>query len=265
MATQLAAGQLPGSDKRSLTPARGRFYLRVSLACGAIAILGFLPTYWLQLAPRTFAGPALLHIHAALCTAWVLFLISQTWLVSNNRLSSHKEWGIAGVSLATAVFIVGLATAISGLEANLARGLGDAARSFFITPLSAILRFGIFTGAAIALVRKPEWHKRLMIVGTVSLIEAAAARFAFMMAVGRAPGLRPGTAPLPPVMMPVVVACLLQLFIVAGMIHDKRVRGSVHPAWIVGLIGSVAVIALKIPLSTSGAWLSFASWATTIA
>ena len=244
---------------------RTKIYLWLAIACAVIAIGGFMPTYWLQLAPPTFVGSPLLHIHGALCTIWVLFLISQTWLVSENRIRNHRTWGLAGISLATGVVILGIATAIAALEANLARGFGDASRAFLTTPLSAILRFALFTGAAIALVNRPEWHKRLMIAGTVSLIEAAGARVAIFIALGSAPGMRPGLAPPPPAIMPVIVGLLLQLLLVVGMVHDWRTRGRVHPAWIVGLAVSVAVIVLKVPLSTTAAWLSFAQWTTTIA
>jgi hypothetical protein len=244
---------------------RTKLYVWLAVACAAIAIGGFMPTYWLQLAPRTFIGTPLLHIHGAVCTLWVLFLISQAWLVSQNRLRSHRSWGLAGISLATAVVIIGIPTAISSMEAGLARGLGDTSRAFLITPLSAIFRFALFTSAAIACVNRPEWHKRLMIVGTISLIEAAGARVALFLALGSAPGMRPGLGPPPPAIMPVVVGLLLQLLIVVGMIYDWRTRRKVHSAWIVGLVFSVAVIVLKVPLSMTPVWLSFAQWTTTIA
>lgn len=248
------------------TPARrGRFFFWQAIACAAVAIGGFLPTYWLQLYPRTFKGPPLLHIHGLLCTAWIVFLAIQTWLVSENRIRRHRDWGLAGISLATMVVVVGVATAIVALQSELGRGYGDLARSFLITPLAAIFRFALFTGAAIALVHRSEWHKRLIIVGTVGLIEAAAARFGFLMGVGHGPGLRPGFFPPPPALMPVIIGLLLQLIIVAGMIHDKRTRGAIHPAWIVGMTLSVAVILLKVPLSTTSEWLAFADWTTHIA
>lgn len=246
-------------------PRRTKLFFWLALTCAAIAIGGFMPTYWLQLAPRTFVGPPLLHIHGALCTLWVLFLISQAWLVSQNRLSTHRNWGLGGIALATAIVVIGVATAIQSLESGLARGLGDTSRAFFITPMSAIARFAFFTGAAIACVHRPEWHKRLMIVGTVALIEAAGARVAILMAMGSAPGMRPGLGAPPPAIMPVIVGSLFQLIIVAGMVHDWRSRGKVHPAWVVGLLLSLAVIVLKVPISTTAAWLSFAQWTTTIA
>lgn len=244
---------------------RSRFFLWMSVACAAIAVLGFMPTYWLQLPANTFVGSPLLHIHAALSTAWVLFLISQAWLVSKGRIRSHRDWGLSGIALASALVVVGYATAIVGLHERLARGEGNAARAFLSTPLTAMTLFGVFTAAAIACTHRPEWHKRLMIAGTVSLVNAAAARVAFFMAVGHGPGMRPGRVPLPPEVMPTIVGLLLQLVIVAGMINDKRTRGSAHPAWIVAFAVSVSALLLKVPLSHTASWQAFADWTTHIA
>lgn len=244
---------------------RSKFFLFLALLCAAIAIGGFMPTYWLQLRGGTFRGPPLLHIHGLLCTAWILFLISQAWMASQGQLRRHREWGLAGIALATTVVVIGFGTAIVALQAELARGLGDAARAFFIVPVASMVGFAVFTAAAIACTHRPEWHKRLMIVGTVSLIQAAAARIPFTIINGSAPGLRPGLVAPPPPLMPVIVGLLLQLIVVAGMIHDRRSRGSIHPAWIVGLIGSLALIILKVPLATTAGWLAFAEWMTHIA
>lgn len=244
---------------------RSRFYLGLALACAVIAILGFAPTYWLQLPRGTFVGSPLLHIHGILTTAWILFLVSQASLMSRGRTMSHRDWGLAGISLATLVFIVGIMVAVTGLEHRLAQGYGDTARSFLIVPLSSIFRFALFTSAAVAFTHNPEWHKRLMLVGSIALIEAAAARFLFLMAAGTGPGLRPGILAPPPVTNSVIVGLALQLLIVAGMIHDKRTRGSIHPAWIAGMIISVAIIVLKVPISTTAGWLAFADWTTRIA
>lgn len=242
--------------------ARSRIFLWLAIACAAVAILGFIPTYWLQLPAGTFVGPPILHIHGALNTAWVLFLISQAWLVANGKTRNHRDWGLAGIALATAVVLVGYTTAIVSLQERLARGEGEAAQAFLITPLAAMTLFGVFTATAIACTHRPEWHKRMMIAGTVSLVDAAAARFAFLMAVGHGPGVRPGRMPVPPDAMPTVVGLLLQLIVIAGMIHDKRTRGSVHPAWIVAFTVSVVVLLAKVPVSHSAAWLRFADWTT---
>jgi len=248
-----------------LAHVRGRVFWWLATVCAAIAILGFAPTYWLQLPAGTFVGPPLLHIHAALNTGWVLFLVSQAWLISEGKLRNHRDWGLAGISLASVVVVVGYATAIEGLTYELAHGRGDAARAFFTVPVLSMTVFAGFTASAIACTRRPDWHKRLMIAGTVSLIGAAAGRVGFLMGVGLGPGLRPGLLPPPPQALPVVAGLLMQLILVAGMVHDKRTRGSVHPAWIVALSVSIAVILLEIPLSHTTSWLTFADWTTRIA
>ncbi len=48
------------------------FYVWMAGACALIAIVGFAPTYWLQLAPGTFVGSPLLHLHGWLFSAWTV-------------------------------------------------------------------------------------------------------------------------------------------------------------------------------------------------
>ena len=259
------AGEPPLASSRPGARGRSRGVFWLAIACAAIAVLGFMPTYWLQLPAGTFVGPPLLHIHGALNTAWVLFLVCQAWLASRGKIRNHRDWGLAGVALASAVVVVGYVTAIVSLQERLAHGEGEAARAFLSTPFVGMTLFAIFTAGAIACTHRPEWHKRLMIAGTVSLIDAAAARIAFLMVVGHGPGLRPGLAPLPPEAMPTIVGLLLQGVIVAGMVNDRRLRGSVHPAWIVALCVSVPTLLLRAPLSHTAAWQAFADWTTHIA
>jgi hypothetical protein len=59
------------------TAGTGRFYVWMAAACVLIAFGGFAPTYWLQLIPGTFIGPALLHIHGWLFSAWTLLFLVQ--------------------------------------------------------------------------------------------------------------------------------------------------------------------------------------------
>jgi len=87
----------------AINPARaktGYFYVWMAGACVLIAFGGFAPTYWLQLAPGTFVGPPLLHIHGVLFSAWTLLLLSQTLLAANGRLDHHRAWGLAGIASA---------------------------------------------------------------------------------------------------------------------------------------------------------------------
>lgn len=82
----------------------------------------------------------------------------------------------------------------------------------------------------------------------------------FLIATGGGPGMRPGLLPPPPVAIAAMPAFLLELIIVAGMIRDWRVLGRIHAAWIIGAAVITSLELVRAPLSTSAAWLGFASW-----
>lgn len=239
----------------------GTFYITMAGIFIAIAFGGFFGTYWLQLARGTFvpASP-LLHLHALLFSAWTLFFFSQAMLVGNRKLRSHRNWGLLGISLATAMVLIGMAVAIEGTQERLEAGLGDPARAFLIAPMSAILAFGGFVAAAVANVRRPEWHKRFMLVATVAVLQAAIARFFFLWATGGGPGMRPGLAPPPPVESALSGAFVADLLIVAAMIHDRRQDGRVHPAYWWGLGMMVAVQLGRTPFAYTDAWYRVADF-----
>lgn len=250
---------------RSVPGRRTRFYLWAAIACAVVAIGGFMRTYWLQLPAGTFRGPVLLHLHGALSTAWVLYLISQSSLVIRGKVRNHRDWGLFGIALASVLTVVAIAVAVTSMNNRVAAGYGEAARSFLIVPLSAIVLFAGFTGAAIANVKRPDWHRRLMIIGVVCLVQAALARVFFLMATGGGPGVRPGLLPPPPVNVAALPAFLLELIVVAGMIRDWRATGRVHPAWIIGAVVITSFELVRVPISTSAQWFGFASWLGNIA
>jgi hypothetical protein len=245
----------------ALNPARrkvGYFYVWMAAVCALVAFGGFAPTYWLQLPAGTFVGSPLLHLHGVLFSAWVLFLLSQTVLAVNGQLDYHRAWGLVGISLATAMVVIGLAAAINTLTIALAAGYGDSARAFFILPVSAISLFAGFIVAAIANIQRPEVHKRLMLLATISLLQAAMGRVFFVLATGGGPGLRPGLGQPPPLIIGLVPSLLLEFMIVAGMVYDWRTRGRPHPVWLIGAVVMTAVILLRGPLSGTAGWLAFA-------
>ncbi len=242
----------------SMPPAASRFYVWMAAICALIAFGAFAPTYWLQLMPGTFVGPPLLHIHAALFSAWPLLLLTQALFAVNGRMVSHRAFGLAGISLATAMVIIGLATAAHTLNHGLAAGYGDRSRAFVIVPISAISLYAGFVIAAVANIRRPEWHKRLMLLATISVLQAAIARVFFVLITGGGPGLRPGLGAPPPLAFTVAPGLILELLIVAGIVYDWRTRGKPHPAWLAGGAIMTAVILLRVVVAGTAPWLAFA-------
>lgn len=248
------------STNRSYHP---RFYVWLALACAAVAFAAFAPTYWLQLPTRTFVGSPLLHLHGALFFAWTLLLVGQTWRASNGRLDAHRAWGLAGIALASAMMFTGLAATIGTLNTGLAAGYGDRSRAFAIIPVTAIALFAGFFTAAIANIARPEVHKRLMILATLSLLQAAMGRIAFVLVTGGGPGLRPGLGEPPPLAIGLLPSLVPELLIVAGIVYDWRTRGRPHPAWLIGATVITAVVVLRGIAATTPAWLATAQFLAT--
>jgi hypothetical protein len=236
------------------------FYVWMAGACVLIAFGGFAPTYWMQLAPATFVGSPLLHLHGLLFSAWTLFFLLQTIFVATGRVSSHRAWGMLGISIATAMLFVGFAAADEVLIRRLEAGFGDRARAFHIVSTSMAALFGVFVATAIACVRRPEVHKRLMLLATITVLPPAIARVFYAVNVGIQAGLRPGLGgprTVESVLLPGLVADLL---IVAAMAYDWRKRGRVHPAYLIGGGVIVAVQFLRAPLSTTQGWYAIADF-----
>lgn len=240
----------------------GSFYIAMAAIFAVIAFTGFAPSYWLRLPYGTFAGSPMLHLHGLLYSLWTLFFLSQAVLVANGRLRNHKAWGLAGISLATAMVFVGLAVAIAGLERRLALGYGDAARAFAIVPVTAAFLFGGLIAAAMANWRRPEWHKRLMLVATAALLQPAIARFFFMARGSIDAGARQAGPP-PAVEFTMLPALVADLLIVAAIAYDWKTRGRPHPAYLWGF-GAVLAVHLSRPmLSRTEAWQGFADFLAT--
>ena len=219
-------------EERARVIARPRaeyFYVYMAMSCLAVAFLGFAPTYWMPLAQGTFQANPIVHIHGLVFFSWTIFFVWQSWLAASGRLARHRAVGLIGVSFATAMTILGTLVAINMMKGARRAGLDDAGKTFALVPLAGIVFFAVFVAFAIGNVRRPEWHKRLLLVATVSLLEAAVARWYFVFV------LPPGPPGPPPVMATELPAMFGGLLLVIAIIYDWRQRGRPHPAYLIGL------------------------------
>src|SRR5438067_8238401 len=192
------------------------FYFYMALSCMAVAFLGFAPTYWLPMATRSLPSMPVIHLHGVLFFAWTLYFAFQTWLAASGRIARHRTIGMIGVSLATAMTIFGFLAAVNIMKRSAALWLADAGVAFAIVPLSGILFFAVAFTLAIANVRQSETHKRLMLLASISLLDAAVARWFLTFL---AP---PGPAGPPPVEVTILPALVAYLLLVPAVIFDDR-------------------------------------------
>jgi hypothetical protein len=237
------------------------FYFYMALACAAVAFLGFAPTYWAPLASAKFKANPVVHVHGLLFFSWTLYFVFQTRLAASGQIARHRAVGLIGVSFATAMTIFGTLVAINFMKTAASHGAADGGIALAIVPLTGIAFFAIVFIWAVATVRRPEIHKRLMLLAAISLLDAAVARwFLTFLAPPPAPA---GTSAvsavgLPPVSVTVAPAMVAYLLLVVAMIFDWRTRGRPHTVYVLGGAVLVLIKVLNVPLSTTHAWHSFA-------
>jgi hypothetical protein len=230
-----------------------RFYLRMSMVFVAIGVIGFAPTYWIPLVTGSLNVHPWTHVHALFFYGWLALFIIQASLAAGGRVPRHRELGVLGVALAAGMCFAGFGMTVHSLKSSIALGFGDAGRAFSIVSASALAVFAALFAAAVLNVKRPDVHKRLMLVATASILQAAVGRvFLFFLAT------RPSAGGPPPVAVTVLPGLVVDLLIVSAMIHDRRTRRRVHPVyWIAG--GAVlAVQIVRVPVSTTAAWTAIA-------
>jgi hypothetical protein len=107
-------------------------------------------------------------------SAWVVLFVTQVTLVTTRRTKTHQRLGIIGAVLAVLVLVVGTFTALRA-AARGASPIGDAL-AFLIIPLGDMLAFAILIGTALYFRRRPDVHKRLMLLAAINLLVPAIAR-----------------------------------------------------------------------------------------
>lgn len=226
------------------SPSPGRwFYPAAALALAVITFVGFAPTYYLTPVFTHRTWPALVHVHAALFTGWVGLLIAQVTLVRARRLDRHRRLGVAALLVALAMLAAGTLTAIAAARRGLAPpGLDPL--TFLVVPLGALVAFAVLLGAAIAQRRRPEWHKRLMLLATFAILTPALARL-------------PGVG-----QRPVIALALTGLLVILLAGWDFRRLGRLHAATAWGGGFLVASAPLRFIVGHTAAWHGFAAWLT---
>jgi hypothetical protein len=236
-----------------------RFFVRMAYGCALVAIAGFIPSYWAPLASGTFGGASIVHLHGLLFSAWPVLFIIQARLALAGRFDHHRAIGFAGISLATAMLFAGVAVMIHSLDAGIAAGYEPEARAFAIVPLSIVLLFAGLVAGAIANVRRPAVHMRLMLAASITMLPPAIARILFLLAAPEGVSA-PGQGVPPTVAFALGPSFMANGLLIVAMIHDWRKSGRVHAAYVKAAIVIVVVQIARIPFSASTTWHAITNW-----
>jgi hypothetical protein len=218
------------------------FYTGMAIAIAAAVFVGFAPTYYLRSRFQTTPLPLYLRVHGLVFTAWIGLFTAQTVLVATRRIDVHRRLGWAGAVLSVLMAVAAIAAGILSGRRDVAAGHEDAALTFLTTPFLAVLVFLILVGAAVYSRRRAEAHKRLMLLATLSILDAAVARWPFELVATS------GWA----------FYVLTDLFIVAAVLYDLASRRRVHPVYVWGGLLIVAGQSLRTVVGQTVAWHAIA-------
>lgn len=201
------------------------FYLGMACLGVAAAAAGFSTTYFIPMATGRLSAPTVAHVHGLLFFSWISLLVAQAFLVRTNRTWLHRRIGWAAVPLAVAMAASGAGVGLHAVGRDLAV-MGEASYSQLIGVLTGMAILLAYVGIAIAMRKRPDWHKRMILLATIAILWPAWFRFRHFL-----PWI-----PNPDIWLAIVLADSL---VVAAMIRDRLALGRVHPAY--GIFGAALI------------------------
>ena len=225
----------------------GFFFPAMGIAVALVVFAGFARTYylahWLSQPARTPEFTPLLQAHAALFTLWILLGALQPALIARGKVALHIRLGVAGAFIAFFVWLLGNLASVEAMKVGY-KGVGDP-YAFYAVTFFSMQAFGIIVALGLLKRREAESHKRLMLLSSAAILEAAIGRLPLDFIVWTAP---------------LSFYLGADLVILAGILHDRSVRGRVHPVWVWGGGALVASQVLRVAIMHSEPWLGFAHW-----
>jgi hypothetical protein len=236
-----------GHEKPALRSNRYFFPAMASLILGGV-VLGFAETYYLA---GVFLAPLpnlLIHVHAAVFTAWILLLIVQSSLVLAKRVDLHRRLGIFGFGLAITMVVLGISAATDLLRRNQS-AMGMDAKAFYAGALGDIVIFAILVFFAYRFRFNPPVHKRLILIATIALLGAPINRWPLEI-IDRSPN---------------IIFVFQYAFLLPIVVYDLWSVRRIERATIWGALCLIIIQQLALPFGRSAVWQSFATWALGLA
>ena len=151
------------------------FYFLMSLAIATIVVSGFSLTIGSRLFHAKVKPPALLWVHGAVFFGWIGLFMVQSALVRTRKVKLHKSlgWFFAGFGAAIPVLGIVITRVMSRFEISALHYDATERALFLPIPLQDMLAFTVVFGLAVLWRRRPEHHRRLMLVAACVLTAAA--------------------------------------------------------------------------------------------
>ncbi len=218
-----------------------RLYLGASLVFFALVFWTFARTFYLKPFFRTPPLSALLHIHGAVMTGWVVLLVVQTSLIAAHHVQWHRRLGVFGAAWGALVVLLGSITTLQAAAREVRGHTETAAGQVVITSLDLLqmLFFAGFVAIAIWHRHRTDYHKRLMLLTIACMLPDALARLPVSFMTNQ------------------LILVGMDGFIIICVGIDTLWHRRLHPAFAWGALLFVAAFHLALYFTQTRAWIVF--------
>jgi len=185
----------------------------MALLMAGLAVWAFSDTVDAHLLHAKPPRPLLLWFHGAVFTAWIMLFIAQSALVRVRKVSMHRTMGWLGAALAAIMVVSGFIVSVVMLRFEMTVLHHNDVAPFLSILWCDMIIFGGCMALAIYFRKRPEYHRRLVLMATCQLMQAVFVRFH---SIGQHDLFYPA----------------LDVLIVAGMLRDLLVDGRVNRVYV---------------------------------
>jgi hypothetical protein len=203
------------------------FFFYMALALFAVTVGGFLR--FLAIGHSNFGEPWWVHLHGVSMMGWLVLYTTQNGLVARGNLQLHRTLGVLTAAWSLWVLVMGAMVLTYNIETHRTPPFFTGEYVIAIDGCAAIA-FAALTWAGVAMRSRSDWHKRLILSGTILIIAPGLGRF------------------VPDAMLNTHITFYLfpghLLFFLAAIGYDVRAGKGFHPAYGWGLGALVAMTVL---------------------
>ncbi len=223
---------MKGVKQMNIYP-RAHWYLLLGLA---IAIAGFVPSYW----TRNLEGFSLeIHIHALTATLWFITLILQPWLIKSGNIRAHRRYGTFAIFVAIALVVTALVITPNNL--NLKVRNPDLKYMFIYWDVVTTTFFAVFVILAIHNRKNVQLHSRYMIATVFVPMLPALARGLFFYGI------------MDNFVSAIYVGNALTLIAISLLIYDDYKKGKIYLPY-VAVYSMLALLGFSVEIVGSANW-----------
>ncbi len=164
------------------TPAAARtfrpsFFFWMTVVMAVFVFGGFGMTYLFPLATGTLRpAPPVVHLHGIVFFSWILLLVAQPMLIGFRNMSLHRSLGTFGIALATAIMFMGFITQMLGAAHSREHPTPNLYNGVYLG-IMAVTGFGTMFTMAMRNTRRPEIHKRMILLAMLPILPPGIHRF----------------------------------------------------------------------------------------